>query len=271
MISFHGCIHNLTLNGDIVSLDRLAGSDSVNGTRLPVALCPADVESLSVPCRSNESCTGGCVNRSLNACDSSPCGVNSTCVPTSSGYTCLCPPGSTGSRCLDRACPMTCLHGGTCVGARCQCMPGRTGARCETDVDECASSPCANGGTCLESGGPATTQAFRPGYRCVCRRSFRGANCQLGVCDDSPCPQRARCHPDDDDQRGYRSTTSSVQNANTGLQYRTNTLTPTPQDVFQSLSNTGLQSNIKSNIKYQISNSLFCMAAICWIDKNKIQ
>jgi len=26
-----------------------------------------------------------------------------------------------------------------------------------------------------------------------------------------------------------------------------------------------------SNIKYQISNSLFCMAAICWIDKNKIQ
>jgi len=210
--SFHGCIRNLTLNGELVSLDRLAESNRENDTRLPVALCPFDVANRSLPCRTNDSCLdnwfGGCYReQSLNACFSSPCVANSTCVPTVFGYTCVCPPGSTGSNCEQAdICQLTCLHGGTCTwtshGAECLCPVGRTGSRCETDVDECASSPCLNGGTCYESG--QTTQAFRAGYQCVCRSSFHGINCQLRVCDSLPCGPDGQCLPDDDDRRGYR-------------------------------------------------------------------
>jgi len=134
MCSFHGCIHNLTLNGAIVSLDGAAVSQPMNSTRLPVALCPADIASLSVPCYSDANHTG---NWSVNACFSSPCEANSTCLPTTSGYTCLCRPGSTGNNC-DEAdiCQLTCRDGATCSwtsdGPQCRCPVGRTGARCET-------------------------------------------------------------------------------------------------------------------------------------------
>lgn len=35
---------------------------------------------------------------------------------------------------------------------KCTCSTGYTGRNCETDINECESSPCANGGTCAESG-----------------------------------------------------------------------------------------------------------------------
>jgi len=195
--SFHGCIHNLTLNEEITSLDTVAESDRDNDTRLPVALCPADiVESLSVPC-----------GYQVDACVYGPCAVNSTCIPTTSGhYTCLCPPGSTGNRCqYTDICPLSCLYGGTCTwmsrGARCSCPAGRTGPRCETDIDECASLPCVNGGTCYQSG--RTVEGFQPGYLCVCPASYRGVDCELGVCDSSPCGLGGLCLPDNDEDRGY--------------------------------------------------------------------
>ena len=44
--------------------------------------------------------------------------------------------------------------------------------RCEVDIDECASSPCMNNGTCID---------LIAGYECNCTANFTGINCQIDV------------------------------------------------------------------------------------------
>ena len=56
-------------------------------------------------------------------------------------------------------------------GATCICKPGYFGAQCESDVNECASNPCRNGGTCLD-------QENR--FVCQCPRGARGKFCEMG-------------------------------------------------------------------------------------------
>lgn len=41
----------------------------------------------------------------------------------------------------------------------CNCVKGYAGPRCEQDVNECASNPCQNDGTCLDRIGD---------YTCIC-------------------------------------------------------------------------------------------------------
>ena len=40
------------------------------------------------------------------------------------------------------------------------------------DVDECESTPCKNGGTCLNE---------QPGYSCRCKDGYQGQQCQEGI------------------------------------------------------------------------------------------
>ncbi len=52
----------------------------------------------------------------------------------------------------------------------CYCNLGFIGDRCQTDVNECASSPCVNGGTCAD---------LVNSYYCKCPRPWAGTHCDV--------------------------------------------------------------------------------------------
>jgi hypothetical protein len=68
------------------------------------------------------------------------------------------------------------MNGGTCTdnvnGFLCGCVPGFTGIRCQTNLNECASTPCQHGGTCTDSVN---------GYTCACADGFYGTVCAYYV------------------------------------------------------------------------------------------
>lgn len=69
----------------------------------------------------------------------------------------------------------SCFNGGSCVDGintfTCLCPPGFTGSYCQHDINECDSKPCLNGGTCQDSYGT---------YKCTCPPGYTGLNCQVG-------------------------------------------------------------------------------------------
>ncbi|XP_043205584.1 cubilin-like [Amphibalanus amphitrite] len=78
--------------------------------------------------------------------------------------------GSAGITCASRPCVRgTCTDGAAGRGFTCSCPAGYTGLRCEADIDECATSPCQNGGTCTNTVGS---------FSCSCTGDFTGNVCQ---------------------------------------------------------------------------------------------
>lgn len=61
------------------------------------------------------------------------------------------------------------------------------GTNCDVNIDDCASSPCSNGGVC---------QDLLDGYNCQCPFLFEGANCEINLnpCRTSPCLNGGSCN-----------------------------------------------------------------------------
>jgi hypothetical protein len=76
-------------------------------------------------------------------------------------------------------CLKSCLNGALCQGGRCVCQPGFSGVTCNVELNECASNPCRNGGTCTD---------LVNGYVCSCVNGFNGPTCQTNINDCSPNP-----------------------------------------------------------------------------------
>ena len=60
-----------------------------------------------------------------------------------------------------------CRNGGLCIDEvgrfRCFCPAGFSDPVCGTNIDECASNPCRNGGTCIDS---------IDSYQCRCKTGY---------------------------------------------------------------------------------------------------
>jgi len=98
---------------------------------------------------------------------------------------------------LDECASYPCASGGTCVDwiftYVCVCNAGFAGYNCEVDVNECASSPCMHGATCVDS----LISSLVPSayYQCACGAGFTGYNCETDVneCSSLPCQNGATC------------------------------------------------------------------------------
>uniref|UniRef100_A0A8C1JVU7 Sushi, von Willebrand factor type A, EGF and pentraxin domain-containing protein 1 n=1 Tax=Cyprinus carpio TaxID=7962 RepID=A0A8C1JVU7_CYPCA len=150
--------------------------------------------------------TGLMCEAEVNECSSSPCLNEGLCVDEVNHFTCSCTDGFTvelqeislsfttiGPRCeleINECASSPCQNGGVCKdlegGYFCTCPQGFTGDNCEVDVDECYSTPCLNGGTCVDAIND---------FRCECVNGYRGRLCQEDIddCDPNLCLNGATC------------------------------------------------------------------------------
>uniref|UniRef100_G1MWY9 Uncharacterized protein n=1 Tax=Meleagris gallopavo TaxID=9103 RepID=G1MWY9_MELGA len=147
--------------------------------------------------------TGKRCHVDVDECLSHPCQNGATCVNSVNSFSCQCPPGFRGASCEIEESPCetkVCQNGGTCQVANgtavCTCQPGYAGGDCETvhgvsnqpslpcvtEVNECESSPCLNGGHCVD---------LVDNYTCVCLEPFVGQRCETG---DRSCRNRQTCN-----------------------------------------------------------------------------
>ncbi|UYV71292.1 N [Cordylochernes scorpioides] len=105
------------------------------------------------------------------------------------GRTELCP----GIHCetnINECASNPCANGGKCTdlinGFKCDCPRGYFDARCLSDVNECASNPCINEGVCED-------EVNR--FICHCPKGYGGHRCEQNVdeCQSNPCQHGGIC------------------------------------------------------------------------------
>ncbi|KAK1158105.1 lactadherin-like isoform X1 [Acipenser oxyrinchus oxyrinchus] len=121
-------------------------------------------------------------------CEVNHCMNGGTCVTEvgDAPFVCICAEGFTGDKCnaieTGPCQPNPCHNNAACeVTSKtrrgdvfseyiCKCPEGYNGVHCQNNVNECATQPCKNGGTCRDLDGD---------YTCKCPSPFLGMHCQM--------------------------------------------------------------------------------------------
>lgn len=100
----------------------------------------------------------------INECSSSPCMNDGTCEDEINGYHCICHDGVIGTGCSES---LTISSGSLIQRWNTfeMFLLATIGDHCEENIDECASEPCENGGSCHDGYGS---------YTCNCPSGFTG-------------------------------------------------------------------------------------------------
>ncbi len=108
-------------------------------------------------------------------------------------FSCQCVPGYSGTQCqtqINECASTPCMNSGVCTdylnSYSCTCANGFTGVRCQTNINECASTPCLNGATCVDA---------INSFTCKCAPGYSGIWCQTEIneCASNPCANGGTC------------------------------------------------------------------------------
>ncbi len=100
----------------------------------------------------------------IDECESSPCSNEGTCIDEINGYHCICAFGYNYTHCQngdDESWVRHASYTKVCIFL---------------EINECESTPCSNGGTCIN---------LINGYHCICPSGFNYTHCQNGLHNNS--------------------------------------------------------------------------------------
>ena len=156
------------------------------------ALCYDGVASYICDCP--DGWTGDNCEETINAClaQDNLCSPHARCDHTGPGiFNCTCHIGYAGDGVgidgcedVDECASIPCQNNGTCTDRlnayKCDCAPGWKLDECQEDIDECESRPCLNGAECTN---------LQDAYSCSCLPGFDGPHClnNIDECLSSPC------------------------------------------------------------------------------------
>ncbi|XP_023656471.1 protein jagged-1b-like isoform X2 [Paramormyrops kingsleyae] len=175
--------------------------------------CPEDYEGKNcshlkdhcrtTPCQVIDSCTVAVASNStpggVRYISSNVCGPHGRCRSQPGGqFSCECLEGFTGTYCHENIndCESSpCHNGGTCIDKvnvyQCICGDGWEGVHCEINIDDCNINPCHNGGTCRD---------LVNDFYCECKNGWKGKTCHSreSQCDAATCNSGGTCYDEGD-------------------------------------------------------------------------
>uniref|UniRef100_A0A6Q2Y443 Delta-like protein n=1 Tax=Esox lucius TaxID=8010 RepID=A0A6Q2Y443_ESOLU len=155
----------------------------------------------TTPCQVIDSCTiavatnDSAAEGGLQHISSNVCGPRGRCISLPDGnFTCSCDPGFSGSYChenVNDCASGPCQNGGTCIDGvnsfQCICPDGWEGRLCDHNVNECVHNPCKNGGLCVD---------LVNDFYCKCTDYWKGKTCHSreSQCDANTCRNGGTCY-----------------------------------------------------------------------------